>query len=752
MIEARENSIGLELLAPAGDPNALKAAIIAGADSVYLGGKRFGARAFAGNFDENSLKWARRVTENLGRKLYITFNTIVFDHEWRQMEEVLDFYDTLKPDALIVQDLGVASQLAKRGCKIPVHLSTQAAWDGMGGIDLLHKLKIKRIIVPREMSLEMISTLARESGVEIEMFVHGAMCFSISGRCFWSASLGTRSGNRGTCAQPCRRPYFRKNGEKGFFFSPKDLNLSQHLEEIKKAGVKAIKIEGRMKDGDYVFSVVNAYHKALNRSSSSKPAVSKVEEAFFRGFQKGFFFGNPQPDWNTPEDSGKTGLPIGKALKKNSNGLMEIFSTYDLKAGDGVFWYQDGERDGARITYVEKNEKENNSLLVRGLPDLKPDIELFRNDLADKPEWEKLWNSDFDRILLDLFWSGHLDAPLALETIFFGTPIRIETSENLSLAHGDGLESGILQERFENLGNDFRARRQVFTALEKGLFVSPSVLKKLKREFLEIISTTQSRGNNSFQKPRLNPEIIHVSPVTSQKYREKSSKHRKIYLRLWNEIDLSRQLKIDCWILPLLGFAIANDSPWKKTKNGFWIPPVKSFDERLQVIRKLGEISPSEILCWGWEAFHLLKNVERHTFRIDWTFNLVNQKAVELILEQGLKATAGREWPLRSIRSFGGTVWPASINPLVALTRFKPAVTENETVSNSHGDKFFVRDLGNDFFGIFLQDKQFGFPLPDGVDIQIDIAQGPGENPSKLLAVLKSCCPEILSPLSSKAK
>ncbi|MDD3149129.1 MAG: U32 family peptidase, partial [Candidatus Riflebacteria bacterium] len=195
----------IELLAPAGSQACLKAACLAGADAVYLAGKRFGARAFAANFDEKGLRWARRVTRALGRKMYVTLNTIVFEHEWKLLDEALSFYESLQPDALIIQDIGVAVELRHRGSKIPLHLSTQAAWFGQGGVEELKELGITRVILPREVGAAELQQLVDSVPFELEIFVHGAMCYSISGRCFWSIALGTRSGNRGTCAQPCRR-------------------------------------------------------------------------------------------------------------------------------------------------------------------------------------------------------------------------------------------------------------------------------------------------------------------------------------------------------------------------------------------------------------------------------------------------------------------------------------------------------------------------------------------------------------------
>ncbi|MBF0408411.1 MAG: U32 family peptidase [Candidatus Riflebacteria bacterium] len=739
----------LELLAPAGDQNSFKAALVAGADAIYLGGKRFGARAFAGNFDESALKWARRVTRNLGKKLYITFNTLVFDHEWRLVREALDFYEHIQPDAIIIQDLGIASELLRRKSSLEVHLSTQAAWDGMGGAEFLKSLNISRVILPREMSLDLISQISSDAPFELEMFVHGAMCFSISGRCFWSNSLGTRSGNRGTCAQPCRKPYSKNRDDKKFYFSPKDLNLYEHIDNIQKAGISSLKIEGRMKDADYVYSVVRAYRNAIDKINETPEAneVARDKEllsVFSRGFQSGFISEKPQNNWFTAEESGKTGEFAGKILEKQSSGLTKVSSLVQLKSGDGIFWRQNDERAGARLTYVEqlpsagKAAKEN-LFLVRGLPDLPQGTDFFRNDLSAKIEWEKEWNPDWERISLDLFWSGNLDVPLAVESVCNSVPIRVQSTENLSIAHEKGLDEGILQERFEILGNDFKSGRHIFTALGKNLFLSPSSLKKLKRAFLEKIASIQSSKLPSSSSDNLKARLPNPLQVVSKPNEIfKLTRKRKIFVRFWNEIDIKGQLKADCWIPRL------DEKTAVSGNKSFWLPFCKNYAERGILEKMLQEIPESEILCAGWEAFYFSKQVKKHTYRFDWLFNLVNEKAVELIIEKGFIATAGREWPVNCFRGYAGTLWTAAVNPLVSISRFTQQISETETVTNSHGDRFFVHNIGNGFSGLFLQNRQTGFPVPDGVDVQIDICPGPGDNPAKILAILKSCFPEII--------
>ncbi|HNW33898.1 MAG TPA: peptidase U32 family protein, partial [Candidatus Ozemobacteraceae bacterium] len=437
----------IELLAPAGDQSCLKAALLAGADAVYLAGKRFGARAFAPNFDDASLRWARNVTASLNRKLYITLNTIIFDHERHLLEQALDFYEVLQPDALIIQDLGVAALLAKRGSTIPRHLSTQAAWNAVGGFELLKRLGITRVILPREISLEEIREAAARVPFELETFVHGAMCYSISGRCFWSSALGTRSGNRGTCAQPCRKAYCAGDGKPGdWLFSPRDLRLIDAIPELAKAGVSSFKIEGRMKGPDYVHTVVTAYRRVLDGQTPDPAHANALADVFCRPFHQGFLHGTPGNGWNTPDQPGREAQTIGRVVGPARGGLIELELTVPARAGDGLAWdTPEGGRSGARITWLEPGGK-SGRWLARGLPTSLPaGTSLRRTDTASDAPWLKGWNRDWERYPVDLFWSGHEGQPLAVETIVNGRPVRLQTEALLSHAlGGKGLESGPL--------------------------------------------------------------------------------------------------------------------------------------------------------------------------------------------------------------------------------------------------------------------------------------------------------------------
>jgi len=724
----------MELLAPAGDRNCLKAALMAGADAVYLGGKYFGARAFAQNFDESDLWWARRVTYSLNRKLYITLNTLVFDEEWSFLEKCLDFYESLAPDALILQDLGVALALAKRGSSIARHFSTQGAWNGLGGIDELRDLGISRIILPREMSLVEIKELMIRSPFALEVFVHGAMCYSISGRCFWSVALGNRSGNRGTCAQPCRKPYRVEEFDgPSWPFSPRDLRLYNRISELKQMKISALKIEGRMKGPDYVYQVVRTYRDIIDEKPLTQEREAALSDVFTRPFHEGFIDGVPEGEWTTSEQPGREGRPIGNFINRRKNGLSEIYSKSIINSGDGLAWNIAGQKHGTRITYVEPVGNKPGHYLVRGIPeDLAPRTELFRTSLSREETWELEWKREWERFPIDLFWSGNEGQSLAVETTLKNRAIRLITREVLSIALRKGLESGPIDERFRLLGENFLVKRNVTKALGKGLFVSPVELKKLKKALLEALIQVEimpSIANGSLAKTASMPTFVD---------REKKKSSRPEFLiRIWNKaFPFLKGLKPDAWIVPFEGENLKIPSLPGEIR--FWLPPLTNMDQIGKIVKSLEKLPTQEFLCLGWEAFELAKLLPQHKFRLDWCFNLTNSHALDFVASRNLGTTCSREWPRRNhFSKENNTVWTISWNPLVSFSRFPPRLPLNKIITNPHKDRFFLKELRNGIYGLFLVDKPTTFHIPQGVSIQLDLAIGPHESPVKIAGELE---------------
>ncbi|MHB8121734.1 MAG: peptidase U32 family protein [Desulfuromonadaceae bacterium] len=326
-----------ELLAPVGSLESFFAAIEKGADAVYAGLQDFSARARAKNFTLAQMERMLAYAHGHGRRIYITLNTLVKEKELPQLVDTLAALAGMRVDGVILQDLAVARLIRNNFPSIPLHASTQLTIHNTPGVKMLHELGFQRAVLARELAVDEIAAIAASTPVEIECFVHGALCFSISGQCFFSSLLGGHSGNRGRCAQPCRRLYSHR-GKEGHYFSTSDLSAIDLLPDLVKAGVKSLKIEGRMKSAEYVASVVEAYRTVLDAPESSRKEALTVAKgilkySFGRTPTKGFLASQQPDDIANPWQKGGTGRFVGQI--KSIKGKNLAFETRDtLYVGD----------------------------------------------------------------------------------------------------------------------------------------------------------------------------------------------------------------------------------------------------------------------------------------------------------------------------------------------------------------------------------------------------------------------------------
>ena len=326
-----------ELLAPAGSLESFFAAMEKGADAVYVGLRDFSARARAKNFTLAQMERMLAYAHAHDRQVYVTLNTLVNEKELPQLVETLAALAGMRVDGVILQDLAVARLIRRHFPSIPMHASTQMTVHNTAGVKMLEELGFVRAVLARELALDEVAAIAAASPVEIETFVHGALCFSVSGQCFFSSYLGGHSGNRGRCAQPCRRLYSHR-GKEGHYFSTSDLSAIDLLPELVRAGVKSLKIEGRMKSAEYVASVVEAYRLVLDAPErSSKEALGSAKEilkySFGRTPTKGFLASQQPDDIANPWQKGGTGRFVGHI--KTVKGSRLTFESRDaLCVGD----------------------------------------------------------------------------------------------------------------------------------------------------------------------------------------------------------------------------------------------------------------------------------------------------------------------------------------------------------------------------------------------------------------------------------
>lgn len=322
----------MELLAPAGTMENFMAALESGADAIYLGGKVFNARAHAANFGIDELREAVRLAHILDVSVYVTVNILIGDTELKDLEQYIKDLDSIGVDAIIVQDLAVA-EIAKRiAPNIHLHGSTQMTAATLDAVRFYESLGFTRVVLARELSLKEIQHICKHCKAEIEVFVHGALCVCYSGQCLMSSFIGGRSGNRGACAQPCRLPYelLDSKGEsvlpkhEAYLLSPKDLNYSEHMNELVAAGVTSFKVEGRMKKVSYVRQVIGTYREILDDASIHENQRKALASGFNRGFSTAYLEDTVGRQMMTVVAPNHQGKPIGESYTKKGEVYLSL--------------------------------------------------------------------------------------------------------------------------------------------------------------------------------------------------------------------------------------------------------------------------------------------------------------------------------------------------------------------------------------------------------------------------------------------
>lgn len=336
----------IELLAPAGDIKCLKAAIEGGADAIYLGGKNFGARAFSKNFSDEEIVEAIKLAHLYGVKIYVTVNTLVYDKEVDSFIKYIEFLHKNNVDAILLQDLGMLDLIRKTYPNLEVHASTQMHIHNLDGVKLMENLGVKRVVLARETSIDDIKHIRQNSNIELEVFVHGALCVSYSGQCLMSYFKQERSANQGECEGSCRLRYNVLNKDKiidsnVYALSLKDLNSLENIGRLIDVGVSSLKIEGRMKSAAYVYLVTSLYRKAIDSYYKNKKVeidgkiLHDLKIVFNREYTKGFLFNENNNNIVNMKSSNHQGIEVGKVIKSKNNNI-EIELSDNVYIGDAL--------------------------------------------------------------------------------------------------------------------------------------------------------------------------------------------------------------------------------------------------------------------------------------------------------------------------------------------------------------------------------------------------------------------------------
>ena len=431
-----------ELLAPAGNMEALKAAIANGCDAIYLGLQKFGARAYSDNFSADTLKEAVDYAHLRDVKIYVTMNTIVFEDEISDMQEQLRQLNEICVDGIIVQDLAVFDYVEKHFADMEVHCSTQMGIDDLEGTLLFKELGADRVVLAREVDIDKAKAIRKAAKIPLEIFVHGALCVSYSGNCLMSGLIGYRSGNRGRCVGSCRKQYEIIDGTTGaslgrnYILSTKDLNTIDYTDDLK--AIDSLKIEGRMKEPAYVANVVARYRKALDGDISEEDRED-LRKTFNRTYTKGYLFGEDPGDITNISRPNNFGYEIGR-ITRVYRGMYEIALDRVLNQNDIIRIDHDGEdvnlsvvklydRDGRLINHADK------VCYIRIKEKLWPgDVVYKTKDYQFYRELESSLEGEFRRFPLDMKVYAYPGSALVIDAETFGLQYLYESEEIISEA------------------------------------------------------------------------------------------------------------------------------------------------------------------------------------------------------------------------------------------------------------------------------------------------------------------------------
>lgn len=468
----------MKIVAPAGNMERFYSAISATADEIYLGLKGFGARRNAENFTVEELKQAIDYAHLRGSRIFLTLNTIMTNREIELLYPTLKDLYNYGLDAIIVQDLGYAEYLHKNFPSIELHGSTQMTVANYYEINYLKELGFKRIVLPRELSFEEIKEIREHTDIELEVFVSGSLCISFSGNCYMSSFIGGRSGNRGMCAQPCRKEYKTSCGEKSYFLSPKDqLYGLDEIKKLQKIGVESIKVEGRMKDVSYVYETVSYFRSLINGINKEE----NTPKLFNRGYSKGYFYDNDKTIMNR-DYSYNMGEKIGEVIGKN------IRLDEDVVSGDGItFVSKDYKNLGG--TYINKIAYKNEKLILNFPEGTKYIFRNYNKRLND--EISKKLKSTDKKLEINFDFTAKLNEKLILKIYLEDeNKNRIlnleEISETLTQkAQKRAISEEDIKEKLSEIGDSEFTVKNIKIDIDENIFIPLSELKNLKRNAVE---------------------------------------------------------------------------------------------------------------------------------------------------------------------------------------------------------------------------------------------------------------------------
>lgn len=658
----------MKIVAPAGNMERFYAAVKAGAQEIYMGLKGFGARRNAENFTLEEYKEALDYAHKRGVKIFLTLNTIMMEKEMEFLYPNLKVLYEHGLDAVIVQDLGYFKYMKENFPDMEYHGSTQMTVGNHYEAEYLRKLGFTRVVLPREMTFEEIKKIRENTSIELEIFVSGALCICYSGNCYMSSFIGSRSGNRGMCAQPCRKKYENSTGEKRYLLSPKDQLLGfDEIKKLKEIGIESIKVEGRMKDPNYVFETVSYYRDLIDGIK----AQEKSSELFNRGYSKGYFYGNDNYIMNKDYsyNLGKNlGLLSGKELKLKSRVVL----------GDGIIYLsKDFEKlGGGYINKIElksgdmgrKSAEANEVIVLKDVPrGSKYVFKSYSKEVND--DAQSRMKKEEQRLIISGKFVGHIGEKPILELVAknnlgIDIIVKVVGEKEIERASKKALTSEELREKISEMGDTTFILGDFVADIDEGIFMPLSVLKSLRRECVE-----------------------KLEKLLVESYRRKAGNRYSLLI----EEEKTREIEL---------VAIVSNLTQENAVKKFGIEKIY---KRGIDIAKEGSLNEHDLNSkLASNIYQILEN-NNEKVMANWNLNITNRYSVEALAQTGKVESViiSPELSFEKIKEIGKTSIKKAI---LGYSRLKGMYIElplfdkeKETLKNEEGDIFTAikNDVGN---------------------------------------------------------
>ena len=662
----------MKIVAPAGNMERFKAAISATADEIYLGLKGYGARRNADNFTLEELKEAIDYAHLRGSRIFLTLNTIMTNSEIEVLYPKLKELYNHGLDAIIVQDLGYADYLHKNFPSIEIHGSTQMTVANHYEINYLKELGFTRIVLPRELSFNEIKEIREKTDMELEVFVSGSLCISFSGNCYMSSFIGGRSGNRGMCAQPCRKEYKTSCGEKSYFLSPKDqLYGFDEIKKLQEIGVESIKVEGRMKDVSYVYETVNYFRSLINGIDKEE----NTPKLFNRGYSRGYFYNNDKSIMNR-DYSFNMGEKIGEVFGKN------IKLTDDVVAGDGItFVSKDYKSLGG--TYLNKAASKNEKISLNFPDGTKYIFRNFNKRLND--EISKKLKTTNKKLGINFEFEAKLNENLKLKIYLEDenknrileiqeiSEIKTQEAQKKSVTVDD------VKEKISEIGDSEFSVKNIEVNIDENIFIPMSELKNLKRLTVE----------------KFRQEILSY-------FRRDLDEELKILNREYYKLEIEKDEPKDLEIRVI----VSNNEQEKFVKSVQDDFKIKKIYRRTYDIAKQGNLNSHNLENnLASNLYELLEN-ENPNVMLNWNMNIVNSYTMN-VLEKNDKLESfivSPEINFAKIRTLGKSKLKKA---LLIYSKLKGMTVDvdladgkDEVITNKENDRFSIirNEFGTELF------------------------------------------------------